>query len=107
MNDVRRQETNPTVARRPLPELAADTLHKGQLQSESLENRCLRIEGKRPKLTVLTADYVNEAVSVAGARFQGRSSSMRLMGWSAMRVSTSRKYASGSMPLSLAVPIRL
>ena len=44
---------------------------------------------KRPKLAVLTADYVNEANSEA--RFQGKRSSMRLTGWSAIRVSTSRK----------------
>ena len=32
---------------------------------------------------------------------------MRFSGWSAMRESTSRKYASGSTSFSLAVPIRL
>ena len=47
--------------------------------------------GKRPELAVLTADYVKEASSELEAAFQGRSSAMRLTGWSAMRVSTSRK----------------
>ncbi len=46
---------------------------------------------KRPKLAVLTADYVNGPSSELEAAFQGRSWSMRLTGWSAMRVSTSRK----------------
>ena len=32
---------------------------------------------------------------------------MRLIGWSAIRSRTRRKYASGSMPLSFAVPIKL
>jgi hypothetical protein len=63
--------------------------------------------GKRPKLAVLTVDYVNGTSSEAAERFQGKSWSMRLMGWSAMRASTSRKYALGLIPLSLAVPIRL
>lgn len=44
---------------------------------------------KRRLEAVLTEDYVNGASSEV--RFQGKSSSMRLMGWSAMRVSTSRK----------------
>lgn len=35
---------------------------------------------KRPKMAVLTVDYVNEANSEMGARFQGRSSAMRLTG---------------------------
>ncbi len=55
------------------------------------------------------ADYRAGAVSYVGVsrsrRFQGSSSSMRLMRWSAMWVSTWRRYASGSMPLSLQVPI--
>ena len=47
------------------------------------------IIGKRPKLAILTMDYINGAS--CEARFQGRRSSMRLMGWSAMHVSTSRR----------------
>ena len=39
--------------------------------------------------------------------FQGRSSSMRLAGWAAMRVMRVRRYASGSRPLSLAVSMML
>src|SRR5271154_3170531 len=46
---------------------------------------------KRPKLAVLTADYVKGTRSELGVAFQGRSSAMRLTGWSAMRVSTSRR----------------
>lgn len=46
---------------------------------------------KRPKLAVLTADYVKGASSELEAAFQGRSWSIWLTGWSAMRVSTSRK----------------
>ena len=41
------------------------------------------------------------------ARFQGSNSSILLTGWSAMRVSTSPRYVSGSTPLSFAVPITL
>src|SRR5512147_1162777 len=40
------------------------------------------------------------------AQCQGRSSSMRLMGCAAMRVSTSRSQANGSMPFNLQVSIR-
>src|ERR1700737_5651728 len=39
--------------------------------------------------------------------FHGSSSSMRLIGCSAIRASTWRRYASGSIALSLAVPIKL
>ena len=51
----------------------------------------LIVSRKRPKLAVLTVDYVNGPSSELEAAFQGRSWSMRLTGWSAMRVSTSRK----------------
>jgi hypothetical protein len=44
---------------------------------------------KRRLEAVLMLDYINGAS--CGAVFQGRSSSMRLTGWSAMRVGTSRK----------------
>jgi hypothetical protein len=39
--------------------------------------------------------------------FHGSSSAMPLIGWSAIRVSTSRRYASGSCPLSFAEPTQL
>ncbi len=58
-------------------------------EKTELQRLFLRVAGKRPKLAVLTGDYVNEVNSEA--RFQGSSSSMRLTGWSAMRVSTSRR----------------
>ena len=69
-------------------------------------------EGKRPNLAVLTRIGVSyaalaEVLSNSGATFHGSSSSMRLIGWSAMRDSSFRRYASGSRPLSLALPIRL
>jgi anti-sigma B factor antagonist len=51
----------------------------------------VRKQGKRPKLAVLTVDYVKGASSNLEAAFHGRSSAMRLTGWSAMRVSTWRK----------------
>ena len=47
------------------------------------------------------------AAGAASGTFQGSNSLMRLIGWSAIRSSTWRKYASGSRPLSLAVPMRL
>ncbi len=47
------------------------------------------------------------AVVCCAAQFHGNNSSMRLIGWSAMRPSTSRKYANGSIPFSFAVSIRV
>lgn len=63
-----------------------------------------RRDRKSPRLAVLTADYVNGASCETSV--QGKRSSMRLMGWLAIRASTSRKYASGSMPFRLAEQIR-
>src|SRR5690348_7652213 len=60
-----------------------------ELVLEDMESRGEEIR-KRPKLAVLTADYVKGTSSELAA-LQGKSSSMRLTGWSAMRVSTSRK----------------
>ena len=37
------------------------------------------MNGKRPKLAVFTVDYVNGASSEAAVRFQGKSSSRRLV----------------------------
>ena len=65
--------------------------------------------GNRPPSTVLDGAATQAAKRLravsSAASAQGSSSSMRLIGWSAMRSSTWRRYASGSMPLSLAVPI--
>jgi len=69
--------------------------HRGNSESALnlnvvLKHHLLAVLGKRPKLAVLTADYVKGTSSELAA-LQGKSSSMRLTGWSAMRVSTSRK----------------
>ena len=54
---------------------------------------------KRPVMALLTVQ--------AGANFHGRSSSMRLILWSAMRLRTWVSQAWGSTPFSLAVSIRV
>src|SRR5690606_34758201 len=60
---------------------------------------------KRPAETVLTIQAAMDIRSPgSSAIFHGRSSVIRLTGCSAMRASTYRRYASGSSPLSLAVP---
>ena len=57
------------------------------------------VKRKRPATPPLTDQ--------AAAQFQGRSSSMRLILWSAIRASTSVSQARGSTPLSFAVSIRV
>lgn len=57
---------------------------------------------KRPPQAVLTSPARTQAT-----RFQGSRSSSLLIGCSAIRRRTSRRYASGSRPLSLAVPMTL
>ena len=91
----------------------ASIMRKMDLHSAaSLIRYAIRHKRKRPDLAVLTRIGICYAACSdcsAGlvAMFQGRSCSMRLIGWSAIRDRTFRRYASGSRPLSLAVPIRL
>ena len=54
----------------------------------------------------MASSPVSDAMRVA-CRLQGSNSLMRVIGWSAMRVSTSRRNASGLWPLSFALPSKL
>jgi integrase len=79
------------VIRQHIGHATADmtTLYTGEIPVEQFLKQFQL--GKRRVEAVLTLDYVNEASCDVGMRFQGRRSSMRLTGWSAMRASTSRK----------------
>jgi len=84
--------------------------HVGRFLSEVVQQRRRPARSNRPATTVLTYEVDYAASRPAGsvaATFQGRNSSMRLIGCSAMCSKTKRKYACGSKSLSFAVPIRL
>ena len=95
----------------------ANTMPKEEFKREveryltGKDTEAWEIRKRHPK-AVLTSRGVCYAVwrgwsTGMASKFHGRSSSMRLIGWSAMQDNTLRRYASGSRPLSLAVPIRL
>lgn len=61
----------------------------------------------RGRIVMNVNDRGHGSVTIYSRTFQGSNSSIRLTGCSAMRLSTSRTYAMGSMPLSAALPSRL
>ena len=88
---------------------ALDGIQRAQRELPAVVDQRRDIRQREARGGAGRRSYAAWRSSAAGAlaRFHGNSSSTRVIGCSAMRSSTSRRYASGSRPFSLAVPIRL